>query len=204
MIKVRPLSIITIFMLLALTVTGAFATWIYYYEPEPLEQGLESYMGEFAWAPEEILPTESELGKNHLALIELILNENNKGYGLNYDKKQVLESYLNSKGIIFSNQKTTGGNMKFVSDETRALYYCVEKITDTMYYAYTFVVADLRGAAGTADKIPVYRTVLEKTDKWRAPKSYFGYALVKPLSAFSASAVSGEFSYTIDVDTWRP
>jgi hypothetical protein len=80
MIKVRPLSIITIFMLLALTVTGAFATWIYYYEPEPLDQEMESYMGEFAWEPEELLPTESELGKNHLALIELILNENKKGY----------------------------------------------------------------------------------------------------------------------------
>ena len=204
MMRQRILPVLAIFMLLALTVTGAFATWIYYYDPEPLEQGLESYMGEFAWEPEEILPTESELGKNHLALIELILNENNKGYGLNYDKKQVLESYLNSVGIIFSNQKTTKGNMKFVSDETKALYDCVEKITDTMYYAYTFVVADLRGAAGTADRIPVYRTVLEKTDKWRAPKSYFGYASTIPLSALSVDSLPGEFSYTINVDTWRP
>ena len=191
-------------MLLALSLTGVYATWSYFDPPKPLENELDVGMGLFEWKPEEILPTESKIGENHMALIELILNENNKGYGLNYDKKQVLESYLNSVGIIFSNQKTTKGNMKFVSDETKALYYCVEKITDTMYYAYTFVVADLRGAAGTADKIPVYRTVLEKTDKWRAPKSYFGYASTIPLSALSVDSLPGEFSYTIDVDTWRP
>ena len=92
----------------------------------------------FDWAPEEILPTESQIGENHLMLIELILNEKSKGYGLNYDQKNVLESYLNSKGIIFSNQKTSGGNIKFVSDETDQLYYCIEKISNTTYYAYTF------------------------------------------------------------------
>ena len=204
MIKLRLLSIIAAFMLLALSLTGVYATWSYFDPPESLENELDVGMGLFEWKPEEILPTESKIGENHMALIELILNESKKGYGLNYDKKQVLESYLNSKGIIFSNQKTTGGNIKFVSDATSQLYYCVEKVSDTLYYAYTFAYDDVNAAKGTTDKIPVFRTALEKTDKWRAPKSYFGYALVKHLSAFSASAVSGELSYTIDPSTWAP
>ena len=82
-------------------------------------------LSEFEWKPEEILPTESEIGENHLALIELFLNEDNKGYGLNYDSKHVLERYLNKNGVVFSNQKVSGGNLKFVSDETNQLYYCV-------------------------------------------------------------------------------
>ena len=202
MIKLRLLPLIAGLMLLALTVTGVFATWVYYHPPQSLENELNASMGVFVWTPEDILPTESELGENHLALIELILNESNKGYGLNYDKKQVLESYLNSKGIIFSNQKTTGGNLKFVSDETRELYYCIEKISDTLYYAYTFTYSDLWAARGTTDKILVFRTALEKTDKWRATKTYFGYALTKTLSSMGASAVSGELTYSIDTSTW--
>lgn len=202
MIKLRLLSIIAVFMLLALSLTGVYATWSYFDPPESLENELDVGMGLFEWKPEEILPTESKIGENHMALIELILNESKKGYGLNYDKKQVLESYLNSKGIIFSNQKTTGGNLKFVSDETRELYYCIEKISDTLYYAYTFTYSDLWAARGTTDKIPVFRTALEKTDIWRATKTYFGYALTKTLSSMGASAVSGELTYSIDPSTW--
>ena len=126
------------------SVGGVFATWYYTYETAPnAQENLSVSLSDFEWKPEEILPTESEIGENHLALIELILNENNKGYGLNYDNKHVLEGYLDKYGLVFSNQKVSGGNLKFVSDETNQLYYCVEKISDTMYYAYTFSFSDL-------------------------------------------------------------
>ncbi len=185
------------------SVGGVFATWYYTYDITPnAQENLKVSLSEFEWKPDEILPTESEIGENHLALIELILNESNKGYGLNYDNKHVLEGYLDKYGLVFSNQKVTGGNLKFVSDETNQLYYCVEKISDTMYYAYTFSFSDLNSVKGTATVMPVYRTVLEKTDKWRAPRSYFGYAQTKLLRAFGAENTPGTLEYSIDVSTW--
>lgn len=185
------------------SVGGVFATWYYTYETAPNAQAnLSVSLSDFEWKPEEILPTESEIGENHLALIELVLNESNKGYGLNYDNKHVLEGYLDKYGLVFSNQKVSGGNLKFVSDETNQLYYCVEKISDTMYYAYTFSFSDLNSVKGTATVMPVYRTVLEKTDIWRAPRSYFGYAQTKLLRAFGAENTPGALEYSIDVSTW--
>lgn len=187
------------------SVGGVFATWYYAQSTvADVNQGVGVSLSDFVWEPEEILPTESKIGENHLVLIELILNESNKGYGLNYDNKQVLESYLNRYGIIFSNQKTSGGNIKFVSDESEQLYYCIEKISDTMYYAYTFSYNDLNSAKGTVTLIPVYRTVLEKTDIWRSPRSYFGYAQTKRLNQIvsNASNVSGTLAYSIDPSTW--
>lgn len=185
------------------SIGGVFATWYYTYETTPsVQENLSVSLSEFEWKPEEILPTESEIGENHLALIELILNENQKGYGLNYDNKHVLEGYLDKYGLVFSNQKVSGGNLKFVSDETNQLYYCVEKISETMYYAYTFSFSDLNSVKGTATVMPVYRTVLEKTDIWRAPRSYFGYAQTKLLRAFGAENTPGTLEYSIDVSTW--
>lgn len=198
----RYTSLLCCLFLLA-SIGGVFATW---YFAEDTAKSVTDTMGitlsEFVWKPVEILPTESEIGENHLALIELILNENEKGYGLNYDSKNVLEGYLNRYGVVFSNQKTSGGNLKFVSDETNQLYYCVEKVSDTIYYAYTFSRNDLSMAIGTYTAIPVYRTVLEKTDKWHAPRSYFGYAQTKSLRDMNAENTSGTLAYSIDVSTW--
>ena len=198
----RYTSFLCCLFLLA-SIGGVFATW---YFAEDAAKSVTDTMGitlsEFVWKPVEILPTESEIGENHLALIELILNENEKGYGLNYDSKNVLEGYLNRYGVVFSNQKTSGGNLKFVSDETNQLYYCVEKVSDTVYYAYTFSRNDLSMAIGTYTAIPVYRTVLEKTDKWRAPRSYFGYVQTKSLRDMNAENTSGTLAYSIDVSTW--
>ena len=198
----RYTSLLCCLFLLA-SIGGVFATW--YFAEAPAKSVTDTMgitLSEFVWKPVEILPTESEIGENHLALIELILNENEKGYGLNYDSKNVLEGYLNRYGVVFSNQKTSGGNLKFVSDETNQLYFCVEKVSDTIYYAYTFSRNDLSMAIGTYTAIPVYRTVLEKTDIWRAPRSYFGYAQTKSLRDMNAENASGTLAYSVDVSTW--
>lgn len=191
-------------LLLLASIGGVFAMWYYVEDSaESVTDTMGITISEFEWAPDEILPTESEIGESHLALIELILNENEKGYGLNYDKKNVLEGYLNQYGVVFSNQKTSGGNLKFVSDETKQLYYCVEKVSDTLYYAYTFSYNDLNMAIGTNTAIAVYRTILEKTDEWRAPRSYFGYAQTQPLRDLGAENTSGTLAYSIDIATWK-
>ena len=190
-------------LLLFVSIGGVFATWYFAEDPaKSVTDSMKITLSEFVWKPDEILPTESEIGENHLALIELILNERDKGYGLNYDSKNVLEGYLDKYGVVFSNQKVSGGNLKFVSDETDQLYYCVEKVSDTVYYAYTFTRNDLSMAMGTYTAIPVYRTVLKKTDEWDATRSYFGYAQVKPLRDMGAENTSGTLSYSVDVSTW--
>ncbi len=71
-----------------------------------------------------------------------------------------------------------------------------------MYYAYTFSFSDLNSVKGTATVMPAYRTILEKTDIWRAPRSYFGYAQTKLLRAFGAENTPGTLAYSIDVSTW--
>lgn len=99
----------------------------------------------FEYPPEEILPggemEDAELGESHFALIDLILNERDKGYGLNYSNNVVLHRYLKNQPVVYSNQKVSGGNLKFILDpknNTHGLYYCIEKVSDTEYYIYLF------------------------------------------------------------------
>ena len=75
--------LILIITILAVSIGGVFATWQYAELPvTDADKSVNVSLDEFIWEPEEILPTDSEIGENHLSLIELILNERNKGYGL--------------------------------------------------------------------------------------------------------------------------
>lgn len=198
-------------LLALLSVGGIWASWAYAEDPAPSvvdTSGLQ--MSIFDYAPEEILPggeiVESELGDNHYVLIDLILNENNKGYGLNISNNVVIHKYLKDVPVVYSNQKVSGGNLKFILDpqnNTHGLYYCVEKVTNTEYYCYTFSTDALVTAAGTDVAIPVYRTTLSKTDYWRATTSYLGTAKTISLSDLDVSADSQAIKYTIDVSTWE-
>ena len=68
---------------------GAYALWEYAILPSHSEEdAFISDMGMFSYAPEQVMPGDkesSELGENHLDLIQIILNE--KSYGLNATKK---------------------------------------------------------------------------------------------------------------------
>lgn len=140
-----------------------------------------------------------------MGLIERILNEKDKSYGLNVNANGVLHKYLKNDGYIFSNQKVTGGNLKFVLDvknNTYGLYYCLEKKSDTEYHCYTFSVDALASVGGSAAEMEVYRTKLIKTDKWRATVSHLGKAKTKRLSDMGASADSNSLAYSIDMGSW--
>ena len=194
-----------------LSTGGVFATWQYANGAiPPTSEIISISLGEFEFAPEQILPggdvVDSELGENHLWLIDLILNENGKDYGLNYAPNGVLHSYLKNEGVVFCNQKTSGGNLKFILDtkyNTHKLYYCLEKKSDTEYYCYTFGTDALSSVGGSAAEMEVYRTILVKTDKWRSTTSSRGLAKTKLLSSMGASASSGSILYSIDVTTWH-
>ena len=186
-----------------------YGAWVYYQDAVPQSYSIYHHLGEFGYAPEEVVPGgehEADLSENHLALIDLILNEKDKGYGMNISINVLIHQYLRSQSVVFSNQKVSGGNLKFILDaknNTHGLYYCVEKVSDDLYYCYTFGLDDLEAAEESGTEIQVYRTLLEKTDKWRATKSYVGYAKVRQLRYFNVSSDPQSEPYSIDVTTWH-
>ena len=196
-------------LLLIMTVTGVSAMWTYFYDPAPKENAFDHVLNLFDYPPEEILPgggaEAPPAGENHFKLIELILNEDKKNYGLNFSNQ--LHNYLKSDGVLYSNQKVQGGNLKFILDaknNTHGMYYALEKVSDTVYYAYTFGTDDLEAVGGTDEEILVYRTILEKTDKWRATTTHPGYAPTKSIRALGYSADSNSIPYSIDMAKWHP
>ena len=198
--------LITIF-----SIGGVYATWQYAaYNAADAETQIGASLSTFDYPPEQILPggdvEDAELGEDHYGLIDRILNEDNKNYGLNLSTNNVLHKYLKDDGYVFSNQKVSGGNLKFILDvkyNTYGLYYCLEYISATEYYCYTFETDDLSTVGGSTTEIVAYRTILVKTDKWRATTSYKGYALTKRVDAMGASADSNSIRYSIDMSTWH-
>ena len=188
---------------------NVYGNWIYYLNTSPREKLLPSTLGEFGYAPEEVVPGgehEATLGENHLILIDLVLNENDKGYGLNINSNVLIHQYLKNNKVIYSNQKISGGNLKFILDaqnNTHGLYYCIEKVSATEYYCYTFSVTDLEKYTDTQTEIVAYRTTLLKTDSWQATLSYIGYAKTIPLSSKGISADPKCLDHSIDVNTWH-
>ena len=204
-------TLLTVSILLGAS-TGVYALWNYANGAEPAETEQSVGMGVFEYKAEEILPGGSEnsgpveIGGNHNVLIDLILNEDDKGYGLNINNNVVLHKYLKRQPVVYSNQKVSGGNLKFILDvkhNTYGLYYCLEYISETEYYCYTFETDDLSTVGGSTTEMVAYRTILVKTDKWRATTSYKGYALTKRVSSMGASADSNSIIYSIDMSTWH-
>ena len=131
----RSISII-LFAIMLLSVGGAYATWIYAeLPPLSVEQQVGISLSVFDYPPEQILPGGDTIpanpGENHMALIELILWEDDKDYGLNINKNAHIHQLLKSQDVVYSNQKSSGGNLKFILDQkfnTFGLYYCIEKM----------------------------------------------------------------------------
>ncbi|MBE6878285.1 MAG: hypothetical protein E7488_03850 [Ruminococcaceae bacterium] len=212
---IRRYMSVVMCLVLIFSTGSVYATWKYTSNfIEAKEHPVNVSLNLFEYPPEEILPggdnndEEVILGENHFAVIDLILNESDKGYGLNIKDNVVLHKYLEIQPVVFSNQKVSGGNLKFILDpqnNTHGLYYCLEKVSDTEYYAYTFSTDALSTASGTSIEIAAYRTTLLKTDRWNATVSYLGYALTKRLTDFSFDVSSDPQSipYSIDPDTWH-
>ena len=207
----RGFPIITALIAL-LSVGGVYATWHFSdTQPEAVQEEVNITMMDFEFAPEQLLPggteeEEVEIGENHFALMDLVLNESDKGYGLNINNNVLIHQYLKNKSVIYSNQKVSGGNLKFIldpSNNTHGLYYCIEKKSNTEYYCYTFATSDLSKYGGTNQEIVAYRTLLLKTDIWRATTSAYGHAQVRRVTDLGPSADPQSIPYTIDITTWH-
>ena len=209
---IKRIAMLAVCAITVLSIGGVSATWFYAQSsPTPVEQLAGVSISEFDYKPEEILPGggegtgEVQLGENHFAVIKLIVDEADKGYNLN-NSGSILHSILRNERVAYSNQKISGGNLKFILDaknNTHKLYYCVEKAGDTLYYVYTFSTDSLSTVGGTDLEIEVYKTSIEKTDRWRATVSHLGYAKTVRLSSLGLSADPQSIVYTIDVDSWH-
>ena len=200
-------------LLLLVSVGGVYAVWQYAEPPYPATENFDSHVGLFDYTPEEVLPggdsNEKPVtpGANHYGLIDLILNEADKGYGLNINQKPVLHNCLKTQRVVYCNQKVSGGNLRqhilVEAASTHGLYYCIEKISDTEYHAYTFSMDDLEAAGSATVEIAAYKTILIKNTKWEATTSYLGHAMTRSLRDLGVSADSGTIGYSIDVTTWH-
>lgn len=209
---ISRLLVVVMLLVSLLSVGGVFATW-QYSSTGPQEQSTDMsvVLNTFDYPPEQILPggdtEEAPLGENHLALTQLILHENDKGYGLNINDNVLIHQYLRSHEVVYSNQKISSGNLKFildVSNNTHGLYYCIQKVSNSLYYCYTFDVNHLSTAGGTDVEILAYRTSLEKiSGEWKATVSYEGYAKTIALTAVGLQADPKALKYSIDVYGWH-
>lgn len=167
-----------------------YSTWCYAQQKVgDITSALSASLQVFEYAPEEVLPDDEE-GKNHVALVESLVEGEN---GLNNP-----DSYLNEQiksrqnGGFFKPKRDTLGSMgvdqgdeleKLFSLDSKNLSFLIQFINDNMYYIFTTEV-DL-GTNGNPNYTigeeyisPVYRTVVERIDGiWVSQTSAKGYAL---------------------------
>ena len=208
--KLRASGLLTlIFLVVAVFATDVYAKWIYYAPLDPLGTSFNLSIEEFHYAPEQILPDNeySDLHENHLNTITLVLEHVTYGINADSNKSNVIHDNLSGNGsVLYLNQKINKGNMKFFydfftgQDESSHVYFCIEKITDTVYYIYTYSRSDLtQNRVGTDERITAYKTVMEKGDDgiWAGVYSLQGTAKVIEVPNYDF------FRYGIDVGSWQ-
>ncbi len=191
--------LLKVFLLLTLISTlfipSAFATWNYAVEQTPtIHNDINTALVEFIYKPEEVLPGHEVgyLGTNHQEVIENVANLTK--YGLNSKDKKSLLNYLEDLGgIVYSNHPgITGGNLKFVGDESGQLMWAVVQDSETQCSIYTFSKEKINGSYKN-QTVTVYKTIcLYQNDKWENVRAYTGESIVIQTLGI----------YTIDVKGW--
>lgn len=192
------MSIVAAFLFIAFT-PGLFATWQYSFLPADEKNiQINNSITEFYYKPEELLPGDGDatnLHENHYNLITNIVHH--KTYGLNATSKPiVLNLLLKEKGVVYSNQKVSGGNLKHMllgSSDVDKLMFVMQYVTDTEFAAYTFSGNDAVYANMDA-YISVYKTqIIYQDGQWESVRSFTGQAKV-----FRPATVD----ISVNVETW--
>lgn len=197
--------ILTLFVLLitVFTIGGVYATWQYAnIGPNPGKCDISIKLGEFNWAGSGDLPTDSEIGEDHISLVQNIIDH--AEHGLNKS-----DSYLNEQiekrqkgGIGWRDGRDTLGSMAVdQSDELKDIFgldannltFLIHIISDNEYHIYTTnVYLGERGEINWLgnNKTPgkptvpigqpiyvIYKTKVVKTNgEWVAVETKVGYA----------------------------
>lgn len=189
---------------ISLSVGGTYALWLYGYSATPSLSDKYVGVGEFYYAPEEVLPDTPEDDKNqvnHMDIIwELLFN---RKMGLNC--KDALGNAVDKARLLEYLETIQGGNLKHLIDSTdggRNLGFVLVYEDDDSFYAYTFYRLNLKSGS----RVEVYKTFFETNsdssidvnkdgnmDEWIASKSILGNAV--------AQSYSGS-QYTIEPNTW--
>lgn len=185
-------------MLLALLstmlITSVFASWVYATNPATSKTiDIPISLIEFIYTPEEVLPGH-EVGHLHQNHQEVVYNiTDHVKYGLNYQQKPLLTNYLNQNGVVYSNQKATGGNLKFLGDESESIMWIVYKETDTEYHIFTFT--DDRVNSSNVNYVKeVYKTkCVYENGTWQNVRAFKGEAPVAEIDNL----------YTINYEVWK-
>ena len=185
-----------------LSVGGVFAVWQYANGGvDTVTQVLNVSIGDFLWDGSGDLPTDSEVGENHISLIDNIINH--PQHGLN------TQGYLNEQIEVRQNGGTgwrggrdTLGSMAVTQSEELTeifglaasnLSFLIQFVSDTEYYLFTTGV--YLGEKGSQflgyntkpgnPTVPlgspihvIYKTVVKyENGKWAAVSTVAGYAL---------------------------
>lgn len=197
----RYLSLI-LSLVFVLSVGGAYAIWEYATLPiDAVDTKLNITMGDFLWEGSGSLPTEDEIGQNHISLLDNIVNH--PEHGLNASG-----SYLNdqidvrqSGGSGWRSGRDTLGSMAVTQSKeldeifglsANALSFLIQFASDTEYYIFTTGV--YLGKRGNSifgyntqsgkptvpigqNIYPIYKTVVKYIDgKWTIISTVEGYA----------------------------
>ncbi len=226
--KISYISI-ALFLLVSLTFgfanSGVFAYW-QYYGSSPQSILIHVLTAVAPWEGSEALPNDTTHGKNHIALIDAILNGEyvSDGQKVNLGLNKGNDSYINKrirerKGIFWRDADQLG-SMDLWEDDSISNYFALNEATnelafmlvfpdgsDDTYYLYTTGV-DLGARRAPTVPIgtniyPIFRTTLKlnsETGKWEAVVTEIGYA---PSKYYSNPIIGLAIDPAFDTDNWR-
>lgn len=194
MTKVRLFVVLLMFVAIA-TIGSVCATFSY-----PAQLGVSNNQqlvfvnfSEFEYTPEQVIPNDGTItpGENHVALLNNVTDHIK--YGLNSDKKPIVNDLLQkTHGIVYSQQNVQGGNLKhmMITDSSmERLEFAIQYITDTEYHCYT-IPSKYLTSGYIGQKVEVYQTVIRYIDgEWVSKLCYRGKAMVT-LTPTSSSIIS--------------
>lgn len=194
-------AVFPLFLILCIFTTSMIsATWFYsegYIEDQI--SGINLGLSVVEYPPAEILPNTAEdtaNGVNQAEMMDILSGDVNNGLNSN---KGTLEKLVIQDGIVYSDQKVQGGNLKnlFQAASVANLVFVMQYSTNTEIFCYTFGEDDRTSGTPDETKIVVYKTVYRKnsSNRWEGVHAYKGYATVVYVSKISKNS--------IDVTSWR-
>ncbi len=220
---------IALFLVIAMTFSftnaSVFADWKYYgAASQSIDLNIVAALA--PWEGSDTLPTDTEHGKNHVALIEAILNGEyvsdgkNVNLGLNKGNNSYLNQQIKERKGIFWRDADQLGSMDLWEDDSISNYFELNEATnelsfmlvfpdgsDDTYYLYTTSVELGERRAPTipigTNVYPVFRTILKlnsENGKWEATVTEIGYA---PSKYYANPILGLAVDPAFDTDKWQ-